>query len=391
MNDLVSNWTNKPYFPNLPITFTDLFAGRDASDNPSLYFLSHDGMYYLDVFSNFVFGKTELSWEPDITAGKKGMYFRGAHYVTTGKGIYELVGGIAKEIGPDIDDGLPDEIAAPVADMIGVGYWLVIAINGGAGRKSVIMKRHINGKHWHTVYKTAAAGSEIGALFWDSGTLYFGEGTNVKSLPLSNANDNVKLTPDHTVQSTGALIYPWYHSRFEATPKLAVKARLVSEDMTATEYVTLHYRIDSETSFTSLGVFNSSPRPTALSFGTGNIGKPFERLQLKTVPVRGSTNTTRPVIISLTLDYIVQPDIIYKWRFRAHAVTTESGDRKGSEIIDALATAVSKKELKVFYPGGDKGGTSYLVEVTGMPRTQKGSEFGEEGDYDVEVSMVTES
>ncbi|KKL77436.1 hypothetical protein LCGC14_2034900, partial [marine sediment metagenome] len=253
--DIVSEWTQQTYFPNLPLQFTDMFTGRDASDNPALFFIAHDGVYYLDVFTNFVFGKTELQWEPDITAGKKGMYFKGATYVTNGKGIYELVGSIATPIGPDTDDGLPNDIASKIDDMIGVGYWLVIAINGGAGRKSVIMKRHINGKHWHTVYKTAAAGSEIGALFWDSGTLYFGEGINVKSLPFSNANDNVKLTPDHTVQSTGALIYPWFHSIFEATPKLAVKLRMVSESLTATEYFTAYYRIDEETDWTSLGTF----------------------------------------------------------------------------------------------------------------------------------------
>lgn len=388
VNDLVSNWTNKPNFPNLPISFTGMFDGKDTSDNPALFFIAHDGVYFLDVFSNFVFGKTELSWESDITSGKKGMYFRGVTYVLTGKGIFQLVGGIATEIGPDTDDGLPDDIAAPIADMIGVGYWLVIAINGGAGRKSVIMKRHINGKHWHTVYKTAAANSEIQTLFWADGILYFGEGTNVKSLQMSNTNDNVKLTPDHTVQSTGALIYPWFHSPFEATPKLAVKARMVSEDMTATEKVTLFYRIDAETTFTSLGTYTTSPRPTPLSFGTAKIGVPFERIQFKTVPVRDSTTTNRPVVISLTLDYIVKPDIIYKWRFKAHAVTTT--ERKGSDTIDALAVSVAKTELQVFYPSGDKSKTSYLVEVTGMPRVQKGTEFGEEGDYDVEVSMVTE-
>ena len=164
---------------------------------------------------------------------------------------------------------------------------------------------------------------------------------------------------------------------------------MVSESLTATEYFTAYYRIDEETSYTSLGTFTTSPRPTALSFGTGSIGVPFERIQLKLVPVRGATTTTRPVNVSLTLEYEVQPDIIYKWRFKVPAIT--SGDRKGSDIIDALTTSVAKKPLQVFYPSGNKSNTSYLVHVTGMPRTQKGSEFGEEGDYDVEVSMVTET
>lgn len=40
VNNITSNWTSKPKFPNLPVGITDMFAGRDASDNPSLYFLT---------------------------------------------------------------------------------------------------------------------------------------------------------------------------------------------------------------------------------------------------------------------------------------------------------------------------------------------------------------
>jgi hypothetical protein len=391
VNDPITNWTHKPNFPNLPITFTDMFVGRDASDNPSLYFISHDGVYYLDVFSNFVFGKTELSWEPDSNSGAKGMYFKGATYVTTAQGIWELQAGIAIPIGPDQDDGLPDDTSGNITDMIGVGYWIVIAINGGAARKSSIMKRHIAGKHWHTVYKTAAANAPIQAIMWDNGTLYFGEGTNVKSLSLSSESDNVKLSPNYETQTTGALIYPRFHSEFEATPKVAQKLRMVTEDCDSNNYFTAYYKIDGAASWTSLGTFTTSPRPTALAFsdGTNDVGKEFEDIQFKIEPTRNSGDTKeRPILVSLTLDYRVVPNVLYKWRFRAEAYTTD--ERAGQEIIDAMATVLASKPLVKFYPSGGVSGTSYLVEMANMPRSQKGTEFGEEGAYDVEVSQVTE-
>ena len=190
-NDPITNWTHKPNFPNQPISFTGLFVGRDASDTPALYFLAEDGVYYLDVFEQFTFGKTELSWEKNSNSGKKGIYFKGATYVAVDRGIYELQGGIALPIGPDQDDGVPVDMSGYVSDLIGVGFWLVISINGGAGSKSTIMKRHIAGKHWHTVYKTASANSQINTIAWDNGVLYFGEDTNVKSIPLSADSDNV--------------------------------------------------------------------------------------------------------------------------------------------------------------------------------------------------------
>ena len=380
-NDIILEWTHKAFFPNLPIEFTDMFVGRDAGNLPALNFLAHDGMYYLDVFENFVFGKTELNWEYDITSGKKGMYFKGNHYATSGgQGIYELAGTDANTIGPSSDDGLPQDSAGDIVDMIGVGYWIVCAINGSSGRKSSIMKRHINGNHWHTVYKTAAVNTPITSLFWDSGTLYFGEGTNVKSLALSSAMDNVKLLPTYEVASSGELIYPWFHSRFESVPKVAHRLRSTTQDMTSTEYVDWYYRVDQETDWTLLGRFATSPAPTALSFAAA--GTQFERIQLKSAPARGSTTTNRPITESVTLEYEVVPEIIWKWSINIDA---------DKETIAALTTAVAAKTLLPFYPSGDKSGDVYYVRIAGLPRSQKGTEFGQEGEYKVDLTMVTEA
>lgn len=397
VNDIVSTspdpeaWTDKPNFPNLPVSFNGMFVGKDASDTPALYFIADDGVYYMDVFSNFTFGKTELSWEPNSNAGKKGLYFKGATYVTVDRGIYELQGGIALPIGPDQDDGLPDDMNGYISDMIGVGFWLVISINGGAGRKSSIMKRHIAGNHWHTVYKTAASNSPINALAWDNGTLYFGEGTNVKSLPLSSESDNVKLLPSYESQITGALIYPRFHSEFEGVPKVAQKLRMVTEGCDANNYFTAYYKVNGAASWTSMGTYTTSPRPTALKFTTIDTGDglEFEDIQFKIEPTRNASEPTgRPVLVSLTLDYRVVPDVLMSFRFKAVART--DGNRKGSEIIDQLTTTLAKKPLVKFYPSGNLDGASYLVEMTGLPKAQKGTEFGEEGEYDVEVSQVTD-
>ena len=391
VNDLIPNWTHKPNFPNQTIAFTGMFVGRDASDTPALYFLAEDGVYYLDVFEQFKFGKTELSWEKNSNSGKKGLYFKGATYVTVDRGIYELQSGVALPIGPDLDDGQPEDSAGYISDLIGVGFWLIISINGGASRKSSIMKRHIAGKHWHTVYKTAAANSEINTIAWNNGVLYFGEGTNVKSLPLSSESDNVKLLPNYKSQATGALVYPRFHSEFEGVAKVAQKLRMVTEGCDANNYFTAFYKINGAASWTSLGTFATSPRPPALPFGDGsdNVGKEFEDIQFKIEPTRNSSVTTeRPVLVSLTLDYRVVPDVLYKWRFKAEA--RSSRGKAGQETIDNLTTTLASKPLVKFYPTGDVAGTSYLVEMTALPHAKKGTEFGEEGEYDVEVSQVTD-
>ena len=386
VNDIVSNWTDKPNFPNLPEKFTDLFVARDAGDDPVLYFLTPIGMYYLDVFHNFTFGPTELSWEFDDTAGKKGLYWKGSSYVTLGKGIYRVTGGTVDLIGPDMDDGLAEDMQGTITDMIGVGFWLVISIDGGSDNKSSILKRYITGKHWHTVY-VGSTNTSISALFWDSGTLYFGEGTDVKSLPFSNKTENVAKLSTHTYTASGDLIYPYFHSEFEAMPKVAHKVRAVTRDCNASQKLTISYRKDEETTWTELGDFATSPRPDALPFPSSgdSIGITFERIQLK-VAYAGGGSTNSPKLESLILEYRVTPPVLWGWDMRVQALT--SGDQRGQDIIDALRTAIETGTLLSFYPSGDKSKTEYFVEVKGMPGGQSGTEFGVEGIYDLSLQEV---
>lgn len=382
-NDVVATWTEKEQFPNLPIAFTGMFVGKDASDNPALYFLTPKGMYYLDVFTNFVFGPTEVTWEEDSTSGKKGLYWKGDTYVAVGKGIYKVSAGVVSLVGPDMDDGLPEEMQGTVTDMIGVGFWLVIAVDGGASNKSSILKRYISGKHWHPVY-VSAAGSRIQALCWDSGTLYFGEGTNVKSLPFPAVTDNVNALSTQTRAATGTLTYPWFHSVFETMPKVAHKVWATTRDCNASDKVTIHYRKDEQTAWTSLGSFATSPRPTALSFGSAGVQ--FERIQFRATYDRGATTTNSPKVESLVLEYRVIPPTLWGWDVRVVART--QGDVKGDDILAALKTATETGTLLAFYPSGDKSKTCYYVEVKGVPGNEAGTEFGTEGIYQISLQEV---
>jgi hypothetical protein len=360
-----------------------MFVGKDASDNPILNFLTPKGMYFLDVFTNFIFGPTEVTWEEDSTSGKKGLYWKGDNYVAVGKGIYKLTGNVVTLIGPDMDDGLPEDMQGTVTDMIGVGFWLVIAVDGGESNKSSILKRYLTGKHWHPVY-VSAAGSRIKTLCWDSGTLYFGEGTNVKSLPFPTVTDNVNSLSTQTRAASGTLTRPWFHSVFETMPKIAHKVWATTKDCTADETITIHYRKDEETAWTSLGSFATSPRPTALSFGSSGVQ--FERIQLRDSYARGATTTNSPKVESLVLEYEVIPPTLWSWTMKVKAVTSK--DQKGNTLIAALKTAIETGTLLTFYPDGDKSSTAYYVRVKGMPGGEAGTEFGQEGVYKLTVTEV---
>ena len=381
-------WTHIDNYPNWPQRFTDLFVDKDADNNPRLCFLTPEGMFYLqEPFSEFAFGPTEVNWEYDVNAGKVALYKWGYTHIAVHKSIFQTKAGVTTLIGPDRDDGLPTDLQGVITDMIGVGFWLVIAVDGGAGHKSCILKKYLSGNHWQPVY-VGSANTPIQSLMWDSGTLFFGEGEDVKSLPLPAVTDNYTLDETYDYSSSGTLFTPWFHSEFESMTKVAHRVRAVTQDCNANETLTVSYRKDAETDWTELGVFNTSPTDDALKFASG-VGLEFERIQFKVDFARGSTTTNSPKLERLIIDYTVHPPILWAWTVRVKA--HEMGDYSGADIISTLKTAMETNTLMSFYPDPteDSKGTLYLVQVSGMPGNEQLTEHGQEAVYLLSLNEVT--
>ncbi len=76
------------------------------------------------------------------------------------------------------------------------------------------------------------------------------------------------------------------------------------------------------------------------------------------------------------------------WEWTMKVMATTSKDQKGLTIIAALKTALETNTLLTFYPDGDKNSTAYYVRVKGMPGGEAGTEFGQEGIYNLVLSEV---
>ncbi len=383
----LSSTTTKADYPNLPVAATGLLAAKDPNDDPILYALTTEGLYALDVFDNFYKYKTEFTWARDSTSGKAGLYAKGDVYVCAGGArLLRISGGIVSEWGPDDDDGLPEDLQGDIVDITIAGYWIIIALDGGGSNKSCILKRHISKGKWHVVY-VSASGARIYSLCWDDGTLYFGEDNDVKSLPLSSKTDNYKHLSTHTYSASGDLYTSWFSSVFEDMPKVAHELWCKSEDMNADEKATVYYRVDTDTSWTSLGTFNLSPRDDVLTFGTNSVGVQFERIQFKVSLARGSTTTNSPKIERLVLKYRVVPPYLEGWTFRVSLEDTEHYGR-GEQLLSNLKATAASGTLVEFYPTGSKGDDVKYVQVMGLNVRERETEWGKAGSCVVTVAEV---
>jgi hypothetical protein len=384
--DITANWNKQTGLPSVNDSITDLFVFRDANDDPQLAILTHHGMYTLDVFDNFYLYPTDASWSHDKDSGKCAILGKNGLYIAIGKGILLQDGKVLTLYGPDLDDGMVDEQQGIVSDILNVGYWLVIAVDGGVTHKSGIYKRYLTQSHWHPVYVTSTTNSPIRSLFWEDGTLYFGEGTDVKSLPFSGATDNVKHDSTYTYAATGDLITSWIYGDHETIPKVAHKIWITSENCNDDDYISVSYQRNESTLWMPLGSFTISPMPNALNFETNASGVEFYRMRFKFTFTRGATTTNSPKMTGWTLEYRTCPPVLWRWRFVVMAKTND--EFEGKNILDSLKQALVTNTLISFYPDGSKDGDSYLVTISNMPGQEKISERGMEGHYTVQVDQV---
>jgi hypothetical protein len=386
VTDITANWNKQTGLPSVNDSITDLFVFRDANDDPQLAILTHHGMYTLDVFDNFYLYPTDASWSHDKDSGKCAILGKNGLYIAIGKGILLQDGKVLTLYGPDLDDGMVDEQQGIVSDILNVGYWLVIAVDGGVTHKSGIYKRYLTQSHWHPVYVTSTTNSPIRSLFWEDGTLYFGEGTDVKSLPFSGTTDNVKHDSTYTYAATGDLITSWIYGDHETIPKVAHKIWITSENCNDDDYISVSYQRNESTLWMPLGSFTISPMPDALNFETNASGVEFYRMRFKFTFTRGATTTNSPKMTGWTLEYRTCPPVLWRWRFVVMAKTND--EFEGKNILDSLKQALVTNTLISFYPDGSKDGDSYLVTISNMPGQEKISERGMEGHYTVQVDQV---
>ncbi len=352
-------------------TVYDLFEGKLLSDgSPILYSTGTQGTYTIDTVTELAY-EQEVSYPPLTYSGHKGLYWNANVWVTTGYGILKIASSMATEIGPNQDDGLPSGYQGYIYDMVAVNNWLVYCVNGGTTDKSSILKRNLSYGGSLQVYTTSAVNKPIACLWhspsslYTNGRLWFGEGTDVKYMMFPDTTSNPKQVATYDYVSASG------YGKFPILRKLAIidKVALGVTAITkscdiagdANEYIEVFYGLNGAEPTTSLGVFETSPKPTALSFNSG-LGTEFYTIQFATKLYRGTTETASPELESLVFSYYGTPETINAWLFNIDA-TGDEGDR----IFTEFETIRDTKILSAFYPSGDTAKTSYSVKLTAMP------------------------
>jgi len=344
-------------------TAYDLFEGRlPNSDESVIYMLTDVGLVYIDFWTRSA-ELMDIRYSP-TTLGLKGLSWNGDIYVSNNAEIKKIGNNLVSQYGPDADDGLPSTYGGYIYDMVGTSHWLIITVSGDT--YSSLLKRHESLGGWHQICSsTSNIRCAYHSALTSPGKLWFGEGNNVKYVQFPDKTHDVTKVSGYTYTSTGTITFPKM-ARLSVVPKIALQADILTTDCSANVNVVIKYRTDNNTDYTTLGTFNSSGHPTALSFNS-SYGTSFNEIQMQAVLARDDTNTNSPKVRSLALRYVANPPAVLSWSFNLKA----RGD-EAKEIITWLETARDSNVLINFSPVGDKNQTDrlYYVKIEQLPSKQ---------------------
>ena len=253
------------------------------------------------------------------------------------------------DMGPNRDAGLPSDRQGVVVCGLPYPGRDLIAINGKESNYSSVLSN--TGSGWHEVYRTPRPGIQIRSMYLQSipgqsvARLWISQGSDIVWVPISL---NPYNDSDFRFTHEGHLITSYIHANMQDVRKLWKSIKIFMEQKVSgtNTYVQVDYRMDSDTSWTSVtGTFDSFPSEEIdLSTSTppSSTGRRIQfRIRLYT-----KSNTNTPKIRATVIEGIGFIPVKYQYSFAAQLRESDMDiDLDGEE--ETTWTTVESKTVKL--------------------------------------------
>jgi len=287
------------------------------------------------------------------------------YYYAKGPGRWH-VGGVG-EVGGHV--GLPSDRQGVIRDLLPAVNALYAAIDGGTvdDRYSSIIQW--TGRGWHELVRADAINKRIIAMgYTPAGTvetearLWYGYGNNVFYCILPDTTDDPYQWSGSKFENQGYVEFGWFNAGLFGVDKDWRDVTIEAENVDDGSTLEIFYKLDDDTSYTSLGVIDDGTVGTAisnnqatLSFGTDTYGK---RIKLKVYMATDDPDNT-PKVTNVKLKYWTVPDVVWGFQFTLR-LTDSDMDRSWGTQEDDLITTFEKKEPVTLV---DPRGASHTVHL----------------------------
>ena len=388
---------------------TDLFVGRDSQGEQIIYASTQVGLYAHDA-ANQRFVETQFHLPFHQFNGSGSVRWRDSIYSPSGLGIYKYINGnihaVITVMGPDRDDGLPQDRRGTIKKLAGTHTELLAAVDATTAPESVAStdvsyqwsrQPHFgssvidsdsgystilgwNDTGWECKWQAPDPGKAIEHMVVTNGgygdyRMWWGYDGNVYHQMVPFDIINPAQLGNYEYALSGTHETPWFDAQQTEVDKTALKLKIETSGCSSNETVRAYYYANYSTTEVSLGTITSNG-VTTYTFNDDDessdtygdpIGKTFRAIKIKLDLARENDADAKektPDVISTTLEY--RKKLEAKW---GHSVEVDlNRDYKGNsskELRANLVAAIESDTLVEFtYRDDDSTTRNYFVDVT---------------------------
>jgi hypothetical protein len=229
-------------------------------------------------------------------------------YFSFGQGLEEYYRANLDDVGPNRDEGMPEDRQGYISSMIGYPDRLIANYDAGNDGYSSIISR--KGGGWHEEYRSDTPGKRIRFIFLQvipgisADRLWFCEGEDIAWLPM----------PGNTVNELTDVTYTYTHEGVlelaqigDEQQRLFSSVKLSMENTNVARSIEWDYKLDEETAWTPSGtIFTSGPVQRIALNKTGK--KLFLRFRMQC-----NNKGTTPRITAIHVSTTQQDEIRYSY------------------------------------------------------------------------------
>jgi hypothetical protein len=243
------------------------------------------------------------------------------------------------DVGPNRDEGLPDERRGFISSMSGYIGRLLYNVDTSSGNSSIM--ESAGGTDHHEIYRCDTAGKRIRNIYTQvipgdtADKLWFTEGDDIAWL--SMPGNTLKEDTDNTFRFTheGVLETGWIFSGDGTEVTLYTSVRLTTENLSATKCIEWDYKTDTSTTWTSVSTSftSSSVQEIALNVSAKRLKLRF-RLQT-------NDNTITPIIKRMFVSATMRPETRYTYTLNTQIMDNPI-DLQGKQSSTTAATVLTQ-------------------------------------------------
>jgi len=178
--------------------------------------------------------------------------------------IQSYYSGQLKNVGPDVNYGLPENRRGIPCSMASYPGTVFVAIDGGADNYSSIIARRGHG--WHEIYRAPNTGDRIRSIYTvgrDDTTdrMYFSEGADIGYIPISL---NPELDSDYRYAHESTVETSRIYGGLRETEKYFESVDLVGDNLPTNTEIEIDYMLDDQTTWNTTAI--------SMKTGTGGTG-----------------------------------------------------------------------------------------------------------------------